>query len=107
MYTFGPVKGFGGDGVDSGAPLFADGFGTTAVCHPDVVTNAPALCTRRNRQVSLHSLMIRPCRPFRVFHTERRPQNGFIRQAAVIIRALITCSAKNGTLVASHASHKM
>jgi hypothetical protein len=95
MYTLDPVKGFGGDGVDSGAPLLADGFGTTTVCHPDVVTNATTLCTTGNRQVSLHSLMIRPCRRFRMFHTERRPQNGFIRRVAAIIRAPPTCSLKN------------
>jgi hypothetical protein len=95
MYTLDPVKGFGGDGVDSSAPLFTDGLGTTAVCHPDVVTNSATLCTTRNRQISLHSLMIRPCWCFRVFHTERRPQNSFIRHAAVIIRALPACSAKN------------
>lgn len=58
--TFAPIRCFG-TCVNATAALFAAGFGTTAVYDPHVVTGASTLCTTRNRQFSLHLLMIRLC----------------------------------------------
>jgi hypothetical protein len=57
--TFDPVRCFFGNCVNAVAALSADDFAATAVCDPLVVSSAAALCATRNRQVSLHFLMIR------------------------------------------------
>ncbi len=59
--TLAPIKYFDSNCVNAAAALFAAGFATTAVCDPHVVTSAATLCTTRNRQFSLHLLMIPPC----------------------------------------------
>jgi hypothetical protein len=74
--TFAPIKCFDSNCVNASAALFAAGFATTTVCDPHVVTSAATLCTARNRQFSLHLLMIRECWCVHLFHTGRRPDNG-------------------------------
>jgi hypothetical protein len=76
LHTFAPIKCFDSNCVNAAAALFAAGFATTTVCVPHVVTSAATLCTTRNRQFSLHLLMIRLCWCFHLFHTERFPDNG-------------------------------
>jgi hypothetical protein len=60
--TFAPIRCFDSSCVNATAALFAAGFGTAAVCDPNVVTGAATLGTTRNRQFSLHLLMIRLAR---------------------------------------------
>jgi hypothetical protein len=74
--AFAPIKFFGSNCVNAAAALFAAGFATTAVCDPHVVTSAATLGTTRNRQFSLHLLMIRPRWCIHLFHTGRCPDNG-------------------------------
>ena len=69
--TFDPIS-CDSNCVNAAAALFAAGFATTSVCDPYVVTSAATLCTTRNRQFSLHLLMIRPCRCVHLFHIGRR-----------------------------------
>jgi hypothetical protein len=59
--TFAPIRCFDSTCVNATAALLAAGFATTVVYDPHVVTGAATLCTTRNRQFSLHLLMIRPC----------------------------------------------
>jgi hypothetical protein len=64
LKAFGPVGGFGGDGVGAVAALKGDGFTATRVGDPGVVTNSAAVCTTSNRQVPLHVVIIRRCLAF-------------------------------------------
>ena len=57
--TFGPIEWLDSHCVNAIAALLAAGFATATVCDSHVVTSAAALSTTRNRQFSLHSLMIR------------------------------------------------
>ena len=49
--------------------MFADGFATTSVCDPDVVTSAAALGTTGHRELLLHMLIISRCWCVDLFHT--------------------------------------
>ena len=82
--TFAPIKCFDGNCVNAAAALFAPGFATTTVCDPHAVTGAATLCTTRNRQFSLHLLMIRPCWCVHLFHMGRRPDNGRVTKFLLI-----------------------
>ena len=71
--TFGPIQWVDGNCINAVTAQLAADFATTKVCDPDVVTSAATLCTARNRQISLHLVMIRPCRCFPMFQTRRNP----------------------------------
>ena len=60
------------------AALLADGFATTTLYDPPVVTSAATVRTTRNRQFSLHLLMIRPCWCVHLFHTGHRAHNDLV-----------------------------
>jgi hypothetical protein len=57
--TFTPIGGLGSNCVNAVAALFADDFGTTSVCDPNVVAGATALGATGNRQFSFHLPIIR------------------------------------------------
>ena len=61
VHAFDPISFVGSNRVNATAAFFADGFATTAVGDPYVVTREATLCTTRNRQFSLHLYVIRPC----------------------------------------------
>jgi hypothetical protein len=84
VYTFAPIKSFDSNCVNAAAALFAAGFATATACDPQVVTSAATLCTTRNRQFSLHLLMIRPCWCVHLFHMGRRPDNGRVTKFLLI-----------------------
>ena len=67
--TFAPIRCFDSSCVNATAALFAAGFGAASVCHPNIVTGAATLGTTRNRQISLHSLMVRLSWCVHLFHT--------------------------------------
>jgi hypothetical protein len=93
--TFAPIKCFDSNCVNAAAALSAAGFATTTVCVPYVVTSAATLCTTRNRQFSLHLLMIRPGWFIHLFHTGRFPDNG--RCTKFLLTNAVTGEAESST----------
>jgi hypothetical protein len=101
--TFDPIS-FDSNCVCAAAALFAAGFATTSVCDPYVVTSAATLCTTRNRQFSLHLLMIRECWCVHLFHTGRRPDKWSRQQFRTHLMSYVLINAITGKLIQDFAS---
>ena len=79
--AFDPIDAFDGSCVNTVAALFADGFATTAIGDPYVVTNGATHSATRDRELSLHFLMIRLCGGLACSIWDPRPQNMIARSS--------------------------